>query len=60
MTPNDVLTLDEASQYLAMDRAELQALAAERRIPCLEADGTWLFSRKSIDKWRARRDGRDG
>lgn len=50
--PNDTLSLKEASMYLSMDEAKLSALAAERRIPCLEQNGSWVFSKKSIDKWR--------
>ena len=53
MTPKDVLSLKDASAYLAMDEATLSVLAAERRIPCLELDGAWVFSKKSIDKWRS-------
>lgn len=53
MTPKDVLSLQEASIYLAMDEATLSVLATERRIPCLEVNGAWVFSKKSIDKWRS-------
>ena len=53
MTPKDVLSLKDASAYLAMDEATLSVLAAERRIPCLELHGAWVFSKKSIDKWRS-------
>lgn len=49
---NDTLSLKEASMYLSMDEAKLSALAAERRIPCHEHNGSWVFSKKSIDKWR--------
>ena len=52
MNPKDAMTLKEASSYLGMDEAVLARLAAERRIPCVEVDGAWVFSRKSIDKWR--------
>ena len=53
MTPKDVLNLDEASAYLAMDAATLTVLARERRIPSLQLNGAWVFSKKSIDKWRS-------
>ena len=36
-------------------RTRSSVLAAERRIPALEHDGQWMFSKKSIDKWRTRR-----
>lgn len=52
MTPKDVMSVKEASRYLSMDEATLRAMADERRIPCLTVDGAWVFSKKSIDKWR--------
>jgi excisionase family DNA binding protein len=52
MLPNDTMTVAEASRYLAMDEQAVSRLAAERRIPAIERDGQWLFSKKSIDKWR--------
>jgi excisionase family DNA binding protein len=52
--PKDTMTVKEASTYLSMDAETLQRLATERRIPALEHEGQWLFSKKSIDKWRAR------
>jgi excisionase family DNA binding protein len=59
VTPKDVMTVKEASAYLAIDETTLTRLASQRRIPCLEMDGTWVFSRKSIDKWRSQ-SGRSG
>jgi len=53
--PKDTMTVKEASTYLSMDAKTLQQMASERRIPALEHEGQWLFSKKSIDKWRSRR-----
>ena len=53
MTPKDVLSIKEASTYLAMDEHTLAQLATERRIPSLQLNGAWVFSKKSIDKWRS-------
>jgi len=53
VTPKDVLSIKEASTYLAMDETTLVRLATERRIPSLQVDGAWVFSKKSIDKWRS-------
>jgi len=53
VTPKDVLSIKEASTYLAMDESTLVRLATERRIPSLQVDGAWVFSKKSIDKWRS-------
>jgi len=52
--PKDTMTVTEASTYLSMDAETLKRMAVERRIPALEHDGQWVFSRKSIDKWRIR------
>jgi excisionase family DNA binding protein len=48
------MSIQEASQYLAMDEQTVARMASERRIPCLQHEGKWLFSKKSIDKWKAR------
>jgi excisionase family DNA binding protein len=48
------MSIQEASQYLAMDEQTITRMAAERQIPCLHHEGKWLFSKKSIDKWKAR------
>jgi len=53
VTPKDVMSVQEASTYLAMDVATLTQLATQRRIPCMEVNGSWMFSKKSIDKWRS-------
>ena len=53
MNPKDTLSLKEASTYLGMDERTLASLASERRIPSVQADGAWIFSKKSIDKWRS-------
>ena len=52
MNPKDMLSLKEASTYLGMDERALVSLAAERRIQSVQLDGAWVFSKKSIDKWR--------
>jgi len=51
--PKDTMTVTEASTYLSMDAEALERMAAERRIPALQHDGQWVFSKKSIDKWRS-------
>jgi excisionase family DNA binding protein len=56
--PKDAMTVTEASRYLAMDEQTVTRMAAERRIPALHRDGQWLFSKKSIDKWRIRQGAR--
>ena len=52
MLPKDTMDVKEASRYLAMDEKVVTQMAVERRIPAVEHEGKWLFSKKSIDKWR--------
>jgi excisionase family DNA binding protein len=54
-----MMTATEASAYLSMDEATVTRMAAERRIPSMEVDGVWVFSKKSIDKWRRQQEQRD-
>ena len=58
MLPKDTMNVQEASSYLAMDEQTVARMAAERRIPAVEHEGQWLFSKKSIDKWRIRQNPR--
>ena len=53
MTPKDVLDLRETAKYLGIDESSLKVMASERRIPCLLLDGGWVFSKKSLDKWKS-------
>jgi excisionase family DNA binding protein len=48
----DAMTLKEASTYLTLDEGIVTRLAEERRIPAVRIDDQWLFSRKSLEKWR--------
>ncbi|MGH7365286.1 MAG: helix-turn-helix domain-containing protein [Candidatus Rokuibacteriota bacterium] len=52
--PRDTMDVKEASRYLAMDEKTVAQMAVDRLIPALEHEGKWLFSKKSIDKWRGR------
>ncbi len=56
VVPKDRMTVSEAAQYLALDAETLTRMASERSIPALEVEGQWVFSRKSIDKWRRLRE----
>jgi len=56
VVPKDKMTMSEASAYLAVDAETLGRMASERSIPCLKVEGEWVFSKKSIDKWRRQRE----
>jgi excisionase family DNA binding protein len=48
------MDVKEAARYLAMDEKTVAQMAVDRLIPAVEHEGKWLFSKKSIDKWRGR------
>jgi excisionase family DNA binding protein len=48
------MDVKEAARYLAMDERTVAQMAIDRLIPAVEHEGKWLFSKKSIDKWRGR------
>jgi hypothetical protein len=48
------MDVKETARYLAMDEKTVAQMAVDRLIPALEYEGKWLFSKKSIDKWRGR------
>jgi excisionase family DNA binding protein len=52
--PKDTMDVKEAARYLAMDERTVAQMAIDRLIPAVEHEGKWLFSKKSIDKWRGR------
>lgn len=52
VAPKDMMTVKEVSAYLTLDEQTIARMARERIIPALEVNGEWLFSRKSIQKWR--------
>jgi excisionase family DNA binding protein len=54
LLPKDTMDVKEAARYLAMDERTVAQMAVDRLIPAVEHEGKWLFSKKSIDKWRGR------
>ena len=56
MVPKDPMSVKEVSRYLAMDEKAVSRMARERTIPSVEVDGEWVFSKKSVQKWRLNRE----
>ena len=56
VVPKDPMSVKEVSRYLAMDEQTVSRMARERIIPSVEVDGEWVFSKKSIQKWRFNRE----
>jgi len=46
-----VLTIDEASNYLRIPLSSLYKLAQEGKIPCQKVGRHWRFRKETIDHW---------
>src|SRR5205823_7595873 len=49
----EMLTSDEAADYLRLSERKLYELVAERAVPCSKVTGRWLFPRAALDRWVA-------
>jgi excisionase family DNA binding protein len=49
----DLLTTDEAANYLRLSERKLYALVADRSVPCTKVTGRWLFPKAALDRWIA-------
>jgi excisionase family DNA binding protein len=47
----ELLTTDEAADYLRLSERKLYELVADRAVPCSKVTGRWLFSRAALDRW---------
>ena len=47
----DMLTTNEAADYLRLGERKLYELVAEGAIPCTKVTGKWLFPREELDRW---------
>ena len=50
LTP-ELLTTDEAANYLGLSERKFYELVADRAVPCSKVTGRWLFSRAALDRW---------
>lgn len=46
-----VLTIDEASNYLRIPLSSLYKLAQDGKIPCQKVGRHWRFRKETIDHW---------
>ena len=51
MPTPELLTTDEAADYLRLSERKLYELVADRAVPCSKVTGRWLFSRTALDRW---------
>lgn len=47
----DLLTTDEAAEYLRLSERKLYELVAKGAVPCSKATGRWLFPKAALDQW---------
>jgi len=48
---NDVMKVQEVSEYLRLSESTIYKLAQEGRLPGRKVGGTWRFSREGLDQW---------
>jgi putative molybdopterin biosynthesis protein len=49
----ELLTTEEAAQYLRLSERKLYELVANGAVPCSKVTGRWLFPRAALDRWIA-------
>src|SRR5262245_2415075 len=49
----DLLTTDEAAEYLRRGERKLYELVANGAVPCSKVTGRWLFPKAALDRWLA-------
>jgi putative molybdopterin biosynthesis protein len=50
-TGMEMLTTNEAAEYLRIKERKLYELVAEGAVPCTKVTGKWLFPRGDLDRW---------
>src|SRR5499426_630487 len=48
---HDLLTTDEAADYLRLSERKLYELVANGAVPCTKVTGKWLFPKAALDRW---------
>ena len=49
----DLLTTEEAAEYLRLSERKLYELIASGALPCTKITGRWLFPKAALDRWLA-------
>jgi excisionase family DNA binding protein len=49
----ELLTTDEAANYLRISERKLYELVAAAAVPCSKVTGRWLFPKSALDRWVA-------
>ena len=49
----ELLTTEEAANYLRLSERKLYELVANGAVPCTKVTGKWLFPKAALDRWLA-------
>lgn len=49
----ELLTTDEAAEYLRLSERKLYEMVANATVPCTKVTGKWLFPKAALDRWLA-------
>src|SRR5262249_61124629 len=49
----ELLTMEEAADYLRLSQRKLYDLVANGAVPCTKVTGKWLFPRAALHRWLA-------
>jgi excisionase family DNA binding protein len=52
---DDIMTVNEVTEYLRIHRTTLYRLLKQKEIPAFRIGSDWRFSRTQLDKWRLSR-----
>ena len=47
----DILTIEEAAEYLRVPLSSLYRIAQSGRIPCQKVGRHWRFRRQALERW---------
>jgi len=50
---SEILTIEEAAEYLKLNKRSVYKLAKEGKIPCNKVLHRWRFKREALRKWIA-------
>ena len=53
-TYDEIMTLEEAANYLKIGKSTLYKMAREGKIPTLKIANQWRFRKEKIDQWLER------
>ena len=49
--PQEILTIEEAAEYLRVPLSSLYRIAQSGRIPCQKVGRHWRFRRQALERW---------